>query len=627
MRLLAMEPDARANFILSSRRSSGIIKYIKLLGEGGAAEMSLKDKIKKFLFSSSEKAAETEESFPEERRMAAEASESAPAGVVDETLMVLPPEHAIYQLHSKRRQENGYLPAPRLCLDEDGVLPPALVQQEKKRLLPQLNSACSARIAEAKGRKRKSGKKSGGKGKEEAKTKTKTEEDAPPVLDALPCFLLSADKLYAWLIVFPPVGPGEEVSREMLYQALRAQGILFGVNTQLVDRIARDEQRYFSLFLVAQGKPAFDGKNGNIVDYFPRAIERLLEIDDYGQVDYTSLNLIRNAKQGQEICRLILPTEGEPGRTVLDQEIPAKSGTTVPLPKGRNTEISEDGCSLLASIAGHVEFTGHSFQVKPVMDVPGNVDYSTGNINFLGDVNIQGDVLSGFVVRAMGNIRVTGVVEAGSTVEAGGDLVVVKGILGDGTTVIRAQRSVFSKYIENATIYVRENLQTDCIINGRIYCNGEVQVRSGRGSIMGGRIWAAKKVSASTVGSHSECRTAIALGGLPCTNFEREAVQHEMKGLEMDLEKMECQPDSPIKDSMLGKLRMKLSAAELKLRQLEDDLMDINKAELEEKGSGRLECGIAYPGTEISFGDEMLRLRHESRQCTIKLVCGEIVQL
>lgn len=242
--------------------------------------------------------------------------------------------------------------------------------------------------------------------------------------------------------------------------------------------------------------------------------------------------------------------------------------------------------------------------------------------------NVAGDVLSGFTVRAMGNIQVGGVVEAGSTVEAGGDLIVVKGILGDGSTVIRVQRSVFSKYIENSTIFVRENLQTDCIINGQVYCDGEVVVRSGRGSIIGGRIWAAKMVSARAVGSPSECRTAIALGGLPCTNFEREMVKRELKELAVEVEKLECQLDSPAKASLLGKLRIRLSTAELKLKQLEDDLLDI-KLEMSEKeaekGSGRLECSVAYPETEISFGDEMIRLRQESRQCVAKLVNGVIV--
>ena len=578
--------------------------------------MSLKDKLADFLFRQKPEQAPREE-VPAEQAPAVESAQEPAAGEFNPALLELPSEHPLYRLYHMRRQESGYLPTPRICLDEDGVLPKEIVQRERERLKTLLMSKCSARLREIKG-KNKRGK--GGKKKEEQEG----DEEEQLILDAQPCFFFSADKLYAWGIVFPPVGYGAEVSREMLYQALAAQGILYGVNTHLVDRWAMDREKYLHLFLVATGKPAFDGANGNIVDSFPREAVRSLEVDEFDRVDYTALNLIHNVKQGQEICRLIKPTEGEPGRTVLDTEIPAKCGKSVPLPKGRNTEISEDGTLLIASIAGDVEFTGRSFQVKPVLEIPGNVDFSTGNINFLGDINIRGDVLSGFTVRAMGNIQVAGVVEAGSTVEAGGDLVVVKGILGDGTTIIRAHRSIFSKYIENSTIYVRENLQTDCIINSQIYSDGEVLVVSGRGTIIGGRIWAAKRINALTVGARSECRTSVMLGGLPCTNFEYEIVQRELKMLEMELEKLECQLDSTGKSSLLDKTRMKLSLAELKLKQLESELADI-RIETEENNTGRLECGIAYPGTEICFGDEILRLRQEHRKCAASFVRGEIV--
>ncbi|MCI8909122.1 MAG: DUF342 domain-containing protein [Oscillibacter sp.] len=578
--------------------------------------MSLREKIASFLFRA--RAKENLEDGAQQEQAKAETAEAQEDSSVNPAVLELSPEHALHRLREMRRQEAGYMPAPRICLDEEGILPPELVKKELNRLRSFLSSACGARLKQAKGKKP-------GKNRKKEKEAGEPEDEGDALmLDALPQFFLSADKLYAWMIVLPPVGEGQELNRDLLWRAMRGQGITYGVDERLVDRLSHDDERYFHLYLIAKGKPAFDGKNGNIVDYFPRVVERVMEVDEFGQVDYANLNLIRNVKEGQEICRLIKPTEGEPGRTVTDQEIPAKSGKPVPLPKGRNTEISEDELSLIAVMPGHVEFTGRSFQVKPVLDIDGNVDFSTGNIKFLGDINIKGDVLSGFTVRAMGDIHVGGVVEAGSTVEAGGDLVVVKGILGDGTTVIRAHRCVFSKYIENSTIYVRENLQTDCIINGRVYCDGEVHVRSGRGSIMGGRIWAAKLVNAASVGSPAECRTTIALGGLPCTNFEREVVQQELKDLEMDLEKLECQPDSPVKSSLLAKLRVKLSTAELKLKQLEDDLVDIEQ-EMTEKTAGRMECGVAYPETEISIGDEMLRLRRETRQCVAKLVSGEIV--
>ena len=575
--------------------------------------MSLKDKLTSLLFRSKPEAAAEER---EEQEYVMEAfSEPSVIPGLDPSILELSADHPIRQLYTIRRKDVGYLPAIRICLDNDGSLPEDLVQREKERLKTLLTSVGTARLKQIRGKN---------KPKKDPKKKDAAEDDGPLSLDAMPCFFISNNKLYAWVIVLPPVNGGAELSQDMLYKAMADQRIMYGVDLRLADHLASDEAKYFNLYLIAKGKPAFDGTNGNIVDAFPRVLPRVLEVDEFDRVDYTALNLIRNVKEGEEICRLIKPTEGEPGCTVLGQEIPAKSGKSVPLPKGRNTEISEDGTLLLASISGDVEFTGRSFQVKPVLDIPGNVDFSTGSINFLGDVNIRGDVLSGFTVRAMGTVQVAGVVEAGSTVEAGGDLIVVKGILGDGSTVIRSHRSLFSKYIENSTIYVRENLQTDCIINSYIYSDGEVLVRSGRGTIIGGRIWAAKKISASAVGARSECRTAVALGGLPCTNFERELVQRELKVLEMELEKLECQLDSTSKSSLLDKTRSKLMVAELKLKQLESELADL-KIEAEEKNKGRLECGVAYPGTEISFGDETLRVRQESRQCVATLLHGEIV--
>ena len=576
--------------------------------------MPFKDKISSFLFRSKSKEGPDDVPLTERADAPQEVPEAPPAIPEDPALLELPADHPFRRLLDLRQEEGGqHLPPLRLCLDEDGTLPPELVAKEKVRLQAALKTVCASRWKLVKAHE------------QARRGRKKTEPEGEPLaLDAQPWIFLSSDKLYAWMLVLPPVGPGAELSRDMVYRSLTNQGVSFGLDTALLDRLSHDRERYSGLFLAARGKPAFDGRSGNIVEHFPRRSERMLTADEFGQVDYTSLNLISNVEQGQEICRLIRPTEGEPGRTVLDQEIPAKSGAAVPLPKGRNTELSEDGEALVASIAGHVEFSGRCFQVKPVLDIDGDVDFSTGNIKFVGDVSIKGDVLSGFTVKAMGNIYVGGVVEAGSTVEAGGDLTVVKGIVSDGTTVIRASGCLFSKYIENTTVYVKQDLQTDCIVNGRIYCDGEVLVRSGRGSIMGGRVWAAKKVSASAIGARSEVRTSIALGGCPCASLERELLRQELKALDQELERLGEQPDNPAKASLMGKVRMKQSVAGHKLKQLEEDLA-ADLAEPKEKDSGRMECGIAYAGTEISFGDETLRLRHEHRKCSASLVKGEIV--
>lgn len=575
--------------------------------------MSLRSKLRSLLYS-----AVPEKEGKKEPAQAAPEVESPPAPlpvILDPDLLDMPQDHPVFRLYQLSGASE--LPAPSLRLDRDGVLPAEVLKREKGRVRTALNAAGSDRLKELSRREAAA--------QRAAQTPSGAQE--PPPLDAAPRIFLSSDSLYAWLLVFPPAGQGEELSEQLLQRALADRGIRWGLDTQLLQCLCQAEDRYFTLHLIAAGRPAVNGENGKVEDRFPRSTRQLLEPDENDQVDYASLNLVRSVEKGQEICRLIPPTEGEPGRTVLDQDIPAKSGRSVSLPKGKNTQISEDGLSLISSLDGHLEYSGNCFHVKPVWDVPGNVDFSTGNINFTGDVTIRGDIVSGFTVRAKGSIHVNGSVEAGSTVEAGGDLIVTKGILGDGSTVIRSQRSVFAKYIENSTIFARESLQTDCIVNGQVYCGGQVVVRSGRGSITGGRIWAAKLVSAQTVGSPSERPTSIVLGGRPCVSFERETLQQELLAVAAEREKLKNQLDSPAKSGQMGRLKIRASAAEIKLKQLEDSSPEGSPTPADKtpkRSPGRMECGIAYPGVDITFGDQTFRLRNETRQCVAKLVNGEI---
>ena len=514
--------------------------------------------------------------------------------------LALPQDHPICQLWSLHAFTAKRLPQPRLCLTDPPDLP--LDDQEAEKELARLQSA----VADSAGSRL-----------------ALLDSGRASDLDAQVVVFTAASGMAAWLLVYPPAGQGAEVSREMLDRALAESKVSWGLDEALLESLPQDPERYFHLFLCAWGKSAIQGLDGRVVDLFPRVLERSVAVDENNRVDYNTLNFFQNVTQGDVICKLIPPTEGVEGRTVTDQPIPARDGKKASLPKGRHTEISEDGMSLLASSSGHVEFSGRGFQVKPVLEISGNVDFSTGDLDFLGDINICGNVLSGFTVRAMGNIHIAGVVEAGSTVEAGGDLTVVKGILGDGPTTVRAQRCIFSKYIENATIYVRENLQTDCIVNGQIYCDGEIQGCSGRGSIMGGKVWAGRRVRANAVGSQSECKTSISLGGSPCASFEREMAHREVNDLEMEIERLACQPESPVRASLAAKAKLKLMTAEMKLRQIEEKA----PIPVEDDGGegGRLESAVVYPGTKVRIGDEVLRLRHVERRCVITMFHGEIV--
>lgn len=521
--------------------------------------------------------------------------------------LTLSPDHAVNRLWSLRCQQTERLPSPLFRLEApEELLPAAIVRQELARLQLTVNTSANQRLALTHPKH---------KGKD-------GQQPPPPSLNAQPVVFIAGSRLCAWLFVYPPVGEGKELDRAMLDQALAKAQVCFGADEELLNRLPDNPERYFHLFPIACGKPAVQGKDGQIVDLFPRRPERRLVVDEYNRVDYASLSFIQNAEQGDVICRILPPTPGEAGKTVLGQELSARDGRAATVPKGRNTELSEDGSALLASKTGHVEFNGRTFQIQPVLEIEGNVDYSTGHINFLGDVHVHGDVCTGFTVRAMGDITVDGVVEA-CTVEAGGDLIMVKGAQGDNRAVLRSSHSIFAKYLESCCVYAMEDLHADCLINCDVYCDGVVEVRTGRGTIIGGSIRAASEVGAAVIGSRAETHTDVILGGLPCQEFDHELLVREIAGLEEELETTDRQPDSPTKLTRMSKMRMQLSLSKNKLEQFDKDLA-LLREQPDEPGLRRLTCGIAYPGTSVAIGPAFYRFQQETRPVSATLLDGEI---
>jgi len=526
----------------------------------------------------------------------------APAAVPE---LTLPLEHPFTQLWT----QSGLIRPPRLSL----ALPPA-AEGEPELLSPSETGDELARLELLVRR-------SAERRLERIKQETVTESLAP-VLDAEIHIFLTASQLAAWALIYPPSGGGAGVSADLLRQALAVSGVCYGVDEAAVSRLPGLPDRYFNLWLLARGDAPLHGRDGYVNDLFSRSPPRPLIEDASGQVDFSALELFQNAKKGDVICRIFPPTPCRDGHTVRNETCYAKAGVAAHIPRGRNTELTEDGTALIATREGHVEFNGRSFQVKPVMDIDGNVDAFTGNISCLGDIHIHGDVCSGFSVRATGNITVDGVIES-SVVEAGSDLVVRKGVQGNGQAVLRAHRSVYARYIESCSIYARENVEAENIINCEVFSDGSVKARSGRGTILGGQIRAANLITANIIGARSEMATELFLGGRPYEAFERETLELEIKELEAELEKLNPQDVDPERRQRMSKMRLQISANRMKLQQFQKELE--RAAGDPPPGQGYLRAGIVYPGVEITIGAHSMKTVREVPMCTASLVDGNII--
>ena len=549
---------------------------------------------------------EPEEPEEEDELLDQPPEEAPPPDKPERHTLDLPREHSLFKLRSIYNEQSGWLPLPDLTLEGPGEppLPEAEAQAELMRLKMLINTTANKRFELLRAQRKEAG------------------GSLLPDLDAQAIVFLSKDGLLAWLLIYPPVGYGRQVEWSDLDRALAEQEVRWGIDEEMLNTIPQDPERYFKLFPVARGTPPANGTDGRVVDLFPRTEERKLTIDENNRVDYSDLNFIHNVEKDGVICRIIPPTDGIPGRTVQGKAVTAKNGKAAAAPKGRNTALSEDGRTLTATMTGHVEFSGRSFQVKPVLEIPGNVDFSVGNINFLGDVCIHGDICSGFTVRAMGTITVGGVVEA-CTVEAGRDLIVARGVQGDNQAVIRAQRSIFAKYLENSCIYAKMDLETECIINCDVYCGGAVTVRTGHQSIIGGKVHAAHEVSAGVIGSRVGNRTDIVLGGQPCEEFDYELLTREALELEETMERIECQPDSPSKITRLSKLRMQMTINQGKLEEITKERVQ-QALEAPDPGLRRMTCNTVFPESVLNIDGVIHHFKEKLSPCVATIKEGEI---
>src|SRR5690606_15317621 len=125
--------------------------------------------------------------------------------------------------------------------------------------------------------------------------------------------------------------------------------------------------------------------------------------------------------------------------------------------------------------------------------VPGDVDFSTGNIDFIGSVKVMGSVRNGFSVKAAGNVEIMGRLEGGF-INTGGNIVVKEGIVGQGKGNIKAGGSVYARFLENAQVEARKDvLVGDSIMHSTVRAGGKIVVNGKKGKIVGGLCFAGRE--------------------------------------------------------------------------------------------------------------------------------------
>lgn len=341
------------------------------------------------------------------------------------------------------------------------------------------------------------------------------EYDANFYKDAVIQIEVVKKRLEAVARVKPP-DKGNHVNYAMIKEKIEKMAIKYGIDEDAIQKI-EDERIYNETVTVARGTPPKHGKHAEIVFYFDLGRDKKLEEDESGNIDYKNIGIINNIKTGEKIARKDPATKGDQGIDVFGNSVTQKPGKDKKFSYGKNVELDKDGLFLVAKIDGQVVANDKKINVLPVYQVNTNVDYSTGNIDFVGTVYINGNVNEGFKVKAAGDIIINGLVED-AFLESGGNISVRNGLIGKegGKGKIIAKGDITAKFIEHIKVEAGRDIIADKVI---LYSNIKAErfIKSKKGKIIGGNLLAGAEIIANKVGSEYGNLCSLEVGILPKT--------------------------------------------------------------------------------------------------------------
>ena len=341
--------------------------------------------------------------------------------------------------------------------------------------------------------------------------------------------------------------------------------------------------------------------------------KRKILVDSEFNTRFKNLNIFIIVKEGDLLAERIPHTMGVVGTDIHGQTVAAKPGKPAMLPVGKNTKIIEEH-KLISLIDGQLSISGNKISVLPTIEIKGNVDLSTGNIDFIGSVIVRGSVQPGLSIKATGDIEIYGTI-SGGTVE-GKNVIIKAGIQGMQRGYIKAEEDIKSSFAENANLIAgRDTIISEAILHSNIRAGKRVVTQGRRGIITGGVIVAGEEILVKYAGNQMDTVTRLEVGINPMLKDEYKDIKQALGKAETELEQAQkslalLKSINPtVLSTAKRELLLKLTKAQFPLagevKRLRDRLIEIENA-FEELKSGKIKVTEkVYPGVKMIIGSVM----------------------
>ena len=449
-------------------------------------------------------------------------------------------------------------------------------------------------------------------------------------LEVHPAIQVREDHLRATIELHPPTGDEEPLTREELDAAIDAAGVVHGLSANRVSAVWKLFESSSDLpgpVPIASGTPPVPAAGAGI-DFYVEVQRSIGQVDEaIDQIDFHEQNLVVNVYRHQELGRWHEGGESKPGRGVDGIELESDEiAEDVPLRVGEGVETreQEDGSVLLRSeIQGMLVVSDDGVpSVTNLLELPDDVDLTTGNIVANGSVIIGGTIRPGFQVEAAADIVVRGTVE-GADLQAGGQITVEAGLIGEEGAKVVAAGNVTIKYSQNACVVSGGDVQIQgSETASRIECRGDLIATEGKGRLQGGRYYAGGNVTALELGSELGVPTFVSAGRDPLRESELKKIRLAIRELTAEERKQRRSrgPDSSPGKGPRVKRRPRTSAKAAMDFTRRRQFLSRRLAKIQEQPEGCEDPRIvaqttAYYGLQVAIGSKSRHIEETMTRC------------
>ena len=448
----------------------------------------------------------------------------------------------------------------------------------------------------------------------------------------MPTVRITEDYMQAYMTV-PPSGTPENYTVEYLTDVLHLNHVNIGILPENLQKII-DNNLYNKEVLVAQGAEAQDGENGYFEYLFETNLSQKPIMLDDGTVDYKNIKMIELVEPGQKIAVYHAATAGTNGYNLAAQFKLAKHGAELPPLKGTGFERMEDGVTYCASVGGKITELNNRVNIFPVHELFGDVDLSTGNIEFNGDVIIHGNVLEGMSIKATGTVTVDKVVES-AYIDGKKGVILRGGVLGKNGPKVRSKGNITAQFIEYADVKTDGDIEADSFLDSRVYAGGAIKLTGKKGCIVGGATHAVRGIEAREIGNPAGANTEVSVGVHQKVYEQISMLDRETKDDERQLQRIEeglVQFETIMRQKGLSfhndprrmalvKEKVRLSAQIAGRREEMDGLQQIISAS---NAACVQVVKNVYPGVRVSVDEQTVQVQEPQKAVEFKKYMGRI---